>query len=98
MTVVLSKASGRVCEGLKDQYMACGFRKLEERPLSIELHTGHRVAVPDLYAKSIGEGVRGSRHLLARHWSISSNSSPLRSGQIGMCSALCPMSFIRHWQ
>lgn len=90
MSVVLPEAAHQVCEALKETYKASGFRKLEERPVSIELHSGHRVTVPGLYAKSVAEGTTGSRHLLIRHWSISSGCSPLRVSQVGMCSALCP--------
>ena len=76
MSVVLPQACRQVCQGIRDEYDGAGLKKLEERPLAIELHTGHRVVVPSLYAKSLCEQVPTSRHLLARHWLLLPTAVP----------------------
>jgi hypothetical protein len=45
-----------------------GFRKLERRLLKIRIFTGHVVKIPNLYAKRVGRGYEGKRHLMALHW------------------------------
>jgi hypothetical protein len=42
-----------------------GFRKLEKRVLTIRIFTGHVVKIPNLYAKQVGRGYEGKRHLMA---------------------------------
>lgn len=75
---------------MEEVYNERGLRKKVVRPLRIELHTGYSVMVPSLYAKTVEAGVTGSRHILERHWSISSNCSPLRISQVAMCSGILP--------
>lgn len=90
MQELLSCVSMEVCEQEKQRYEQTGMRKFEARNLSIELHTGHKVEVANLYAKSVDEQFSGNRHLLARYWSVIEGCSPLRLSQVGMCSALAP--------
>jgi hypothetical protein len=87
---VLSASSERICSNLRSSYENLGLGSFKSRPLEIELHTGHRVRVPSLYAKRTTLSVPVERHLIARHWSVLANSSPLRLSHIGLCCALSP--------
>jgi hypothetical protein len=88
--IVLAKLSEEVCEEVKAAYKNKGFKKLVWRPFKIELSTGYEVIVPSLYAKMPSVSRIKERHLLAHHWSIIANASPLRVSQVSMCGALAP--------
>jgi hypothetical protein len=90
MGAVLVHAAKAVNTNLWVSYEDDGMRNFEFRPLEIELHTGHRVVVDSMYAKRIDISHQGSRHLLARQWSLSANCSPLRVSQVSMIGAICP--------
>lgn len=69
-----------------------GGRKLELRPLSISLRSGHQVKVPSPYVRQLPKDKpwQGSRHMLARHWHIVGGASPRLYSTVGYCSALGP--------
>ena len=90
MGAALVHAAQAVNNNLVASYEDDGMRGLEFRPLKIELHTGHRVVVDSLYSKRIDNCHQGSRHLLARQWSLCANCSPLRVSQVSMIVAMCP--------
>jgi hypothetical protein len=88
--IVLPQMSEKVCEKVKAEYKNKGLKKLVWRPFKIELSTGYEVIVPSLYAKIIPDSSIEERHILAHHWSIVANASPLRVSQVSMCGALAP--------
>jgi hypothetical protein len=77
-------------EALRTRYTREGLSKFDLRPLQIELHTGYRVYVQSLYAKKVDSSLEGSRHTLARYWSIIGNCSPYRLSQVGICASISP--------
>lgn len=90
MQIVLPVLSERVCQRHRLRYKKAGVKKYRCRMQTIELHTGYRVSVPDLYAKSVKADFSGKRHLLVSYWSIEANCSPLRLSQVSMSSVLSP--------
>lgn len=64
--------------------------KLEKRPLSVQIKTGHYVNVVGLYAKKVPVQFQGSRHLLRAHWRLIHGASPAYYGVVCMFSVLCP--------
>lgn len=71
---------------------ACAQRlgKLEKRPMSVQLKTGHYVQVEGLYAKKAPLQFEGSRHLLASHWKMLKGASPSYYSSVCMLSVLSP--------
>jgi len=64
--------------------------KLERRPMSVQIKTGHYVRVEGLYAKKAPVGFPGSRHLLASHWKMIKGASPSYYSAICMLGVLSP--------
>ncbi len=64
--------------------------KLESRPMSVQIKTGHYVKVVGLYAKKAPVGYQGARHLLRAHWKLLQGASPAYYGVVCMFSVLCP--------
>lgn len=64
--------------------------KLEERPLLVQIRTGHYVTVTGLYAKKVAAGYQGPRHLLRAHWKLLKGASPAYYSQVCLLGVLCP--------
>lgn len=64
--------------------------KLENRPMSVQIKTGHYVNVVGLYAKKAPPGFQGSRHLLAMHWKMLKGASPSYYSVACMLGVLSP--------
>jgi hypothetical protein len=73
-----------------------GFRKLEKRVLTIRIFTGHVVKIPNLYAKQVGRGYEGKRHLMALHWGIRRDCSASYLSMVCSMAMLSPSFEIAH--
>lgn len=64
--------------------------KLEERPMQVQVKTGHYVTVMGLYARKAPPQYKGPRHLLRSHWHLIKGASPAYYSNVGMLCVLCP--------
>ena len=64
--------------------------KLEERPMQVQIRTGHYVTVSGLYARKVPRGYGGVRHLLRAHWKLLHGASPAYYGTVCLFGVLCP--------
>lgn len=64
--------------------------KLEERPMRVQIRTGHYVTVSGLYARKVPPGYGGVRHLLRGHWKLLRGASPAYYGTVCLFGVLCP--------
>ncbi len=67
-----------------------GLGKLEERPMSVQLKTGHYVKPTGLYACKAPRGYQGARHLLRAHWRLVKGASPGYYSNVCLLCVLCP--------
>lgn len=88
--LLLNQSSTELLNGLEKQARGAGLKRLRKRPISIQLATGKVIKVEGLYANDIPINYKESRHLLANHWTIISNSSLGYIDKVCMSSVLCP--------
>lgn len=75
-SLVLSRSSKALEEELREKGRLLGLRKLERRPVSVQIRTGHYVKVEGLYARQVPGGYQGKRQLLSAHWKLLRGASP----------------------
>ena len=84
-------ASAQAAQGeLRQKARVLGLGKLEERPMRVQIRTGHYVTVPGLYAKKVPRGYQGVRHMLRAHWNLLKGASAAYYGMVCQFSVLCP--------
>lgn len=64
--------------------------KLEERPMQVQIRTGHYVTIRGPYARKAPKGYHGVRHLLRGHWKLLQGASPAYYGMVCLFGVLCP--------
>lgn len=67
-----------------------GLKKLEFRPLEVQLRTGTKIKFDSLYAKKVPKRYKGKRHLPELYWSLSLKSSPMYQSITCLFSVICP--------
>jgi len=85
---LLVEASHQLQEELTEQASALGGRQIEIRPLKFRVATGQEIKVASPYVKRAGKTWSGTRHLLAKHWSIIGKASPGLYDRVGFCAVL----------
>lgn len=93
---LVSLSSVQVIENLILQAKAKGGRKIQLRPYSLRIATGHQIALQSPYVKKPGKDWVGPRNLLAKHWHTLGGASPALYDKVGFCSALCPSYNLAH--
>jgi hypothetical protein len=88
--VILTAAVEAAEPELYGEASVLGFGKLAKRMFTFRIFTGQLVSIPSLYARKVRRGYRGSRHLLALHWSIHKRTSPLYYSNVCALSVICP--------
>lgn len=93
---LLPLASSALFSELKREGYQSGGRKIEFRPLLLKIGTGHQIEVGSPYVKQVSQNWQGTRHLLAKHWSIIGGATPGLYDKVGYCSGLSPSYDIAH--
>ena len=93
---LVTLCSAQVTENLVNQAQAKGGRKIQLRPYTIRVATGHQIALKSPYVKKPGKDWIGPRNLLAKHWHLLGGASPALYDKVGFCSALCPSYDLAH--
>lgn len=65
-------------------------KKLALRFTKLQLRTGTRIRYRSLYAKKVGKGYQGQRHITHLHWNTQSKASPVFSSLCTLLSVVCP--------
>jgi len=93
---LLQEVGQELISELMDQAWEAGGRKVEVRPLSIRLVSGHMIKVASPYVKQPGSAWKGARHMLAQHWGILGGATPALYDKVGYCAALGPSYELAH--
>lgn len=87
---ILTESARQVEEELRAKARRLGLRKLESRPMKIQIRTGHYVKVQGLYARQAPRGYQGKRQLLNAHWKLLQAASPGYYSSVCLFSVLSP--------
>ncbi len=87
---VIKAVSEELLKYLEEEAHQKGHRNIERRDLSIRLSTGHWIKVPSAYVKRPKKGDQSPRHLLAGHFKLIGDSSPLLYSNVAYSSMICP--------
>lgn len=93
---LLPEASMQLVGRLTEQGRVAGGRKIEARPYTLRIATGHQIEVQSPYVKQLAKGWNGPRQLLARYWNIIDGASPGLYDRVSYCSALGPSYEVTH--
>lgn len=93
---LLPEASMQLVGQLTEQGRVAGGRKIEARPYTLRIATGHQIEVQSPYVKQLAKGWNGPRQLLARYWNIIDGASPGLYDRVSYCSALGPSYEVTH--
>ena len=65
-------------------------KKLKFRPVELELRTGTRLKIPDLYANKVPDTYEGDRHLARLLWKCNNSIISVYRSTISLLSVICP--------
>lgn len=87
---ILAESARQVEEELRAKAKSLGLRKMESRPLKVQIRTGHYVKVQGLYARQVPRGYQGKRQLLSAHWKLLRGASPSYYSTVCLFSVVSP--------
>jgi hypothetical protein len=89
-SLVLNLSSKALEQELREKARAGGLRKLESRPVRVQIRTGYYVKVQGLYARQVPRGYEGKRQLLSGHWKLLRGASPSYYSTVCLFSIVSP--------
>jgi hypothetical protein len=76
---------------LYEKALNIGLSKLQIRPYTIQVGTGHLVEVANYYGCKVSDDYQESqRHSIALYWGLVGKTSPSYYDKVGYCTTICP--------
>lgn len=88
---VLTQSAVELQPVLYEKAVNLGLSKLQLRPYTIQVGTGHLVEVENYYGCKVADDYQESqRHSIALYWGLIGKTSPSYYDKVGYCTTICP--------